>query len=48
MDIYQQSLKLHKKNKGKISINPKIKVKTRKDLSLVYTPGVAAVSSFLA
>ncbi len=35
-------LKLHSKLKGKLSINSKIKIKTMKDLSLAYTPGVAA------
>ena len=33
---------------GKISIEPKIPVKTRQDLSTVYTPGVARVSMAIA
>jgi malate dehydrogenase (oxaloacetate-decarboxylating) len=33
---------------GKIAIEPKLPVKTRKDLSLVYTPGVARVSMAIA
>ena len=33
---------------GKIQIEPKLPVKTRKDLSTVYTPGVARVSMALA
>ena len=41
------SLKLHKKLAGKISIAPKIKIRNSKDLSLVYTPGVAEVSRYL-
>ncbi|RJQ32337.1 NADP-dependent malic enzyme [Candidatus Parcubacteria bacterium] len=44
----EQSLKLHKKLKGKIEVVPKIKVKDKKDLSLAYTPGVAAVSKWVA
>src|SRR3990167_2645193 len=48
MDIAEQALKLHKKLKGKIAIVPKIKIKNRRQLSLVYTPGVAAVSQYLA
>ena len=44
----EKSLKLHKKLKGKISITSKTPVRDMKDLSLVYTPGVGAVSSFLA
>lgn len=48
MDIKQQALKLHKKFQGKIETVAKIKIKNKKDLSLVYTPGVAAVSSLIA
>jgi len=48
MDIYKRALKLHKKYKGKLEIFPKIKVKTKDDLSLVYTPGVAGVSRAIA
>ena len=33
---------------GKISVEPKIPVKTRQDLSTVYTPGVARVSMAIA
>ncbi len=41
MNYFEESLKLHEKNKGKIEIVSKIKVETRDDLSLAYTPGVA-------
>jgi len=44
----EESLKLHKKLKGKIEVVSKIKIKNKKDLSLAYTPGVAAVSKFIA
>ncbi|MDP2650608.1 MAG: NADP-dependent malic enzyme [bacterium] len=47
-EIAKRSLALHKKLRGKIKIEPVIRVKNRADLSLVYTPGVAAVSSLLA
>lgn len=47
-DIGKKSLALHKKLRGKISVIPKIQVKNKKDLSLVYTPGVGAVSSYVA
>lgn len=40
-DIYQRSLKLHEKLKGKVGVYSKVKVTTKDDLSLVYTPGVA-------
>lgn len=47
MDYNDLALKLHKKNKGKISIISKVNVKTKDDLSWTYTPGVAAVSKHL-
>jgi malate dehydrogenase (oxaloacetate-decarboxylating) len=40
-DIKKEALKLHKKAKGKIEIKSKVPLKTKKDLSLAYTPGVA-------
>lgn len=43
-----RALALHKKLRGKIRIEPTMAVKDRDALSLVYTPGVAAVSSLLA
>ncbi len=48
MDIYDQALKLHKKNKGKIKIEPILPVRTKHDLSLQYTPGVAKVAEIIA
>ncbi len=44
----QKALALHKKLGGKIRIVPAAPVRNRADLSLVYTPGVAAVSSYVA
>jgi malate dehydrogenase (oxaloacetate-decarboxylating) len=44
VDIKERSLELHKKLKGKLSIESKIDIKNKDDLSLVYTPGVAASS----
>lgn len=41
MDYNKLALELHEKNKGKISVNSKISIKTREDLSTAYTPGVA-------
>ncbi|WP_053955566.1 NAD(P)-dependent malic enzyme [Inediibacterium massiliense] len=40
-DYNEMALKLHKENKGKISIESKIPVKNKDDLSIAYTPGVA-------
>lgn len=48
VDTAKASLALHKKLRGKVSIIPKIPVKNKQDLALVYTPGVGAVSSYLA
>ncbi|EOL47764.1 NAD(P)-dependent malic enzyme [Enterococcus caccae] len=40
-DIYEEALKAHAQWRGKIDIHSKAKVKTKEDLSLAYTPGVA-------
>lgn len=40
-DYNELALKLHKENKGKISVNSKVEVKDKDDLSIAYTPGVA-------
>ena len=47
-DIAPQALRIHKALRGKISVVPKAKVSNKVDLSVYYTPGVGAVSSFLA
>lgn len=41
LDIYQESLKLHEKAQGKLSIELKVPLNESRDLSLAYTPGVA-------
>ena len=41
MDVYEKSLQLHEQWAGKLSTVPKCPVKSREDLSLAYTPGVA-------
>jgi malate dehydrogenase (oxaloacetate-decarboxylating) len=49
MDYRKESLKRHLKFQGKIEIKGKFPpIKTRDDLSVAYTPGVAAVSTYLA
>lgn len=48
MDIQQKALEFHKKYKGKIALQPKVSVETSEELSLAYTPGVAAVSNAIA
>ncbi len=47
-DVSARAIALHKKLGGKIRIMPAAPVRNRADLSLVYTPGVAAVSSLVA
>ncbi|MDR3154835.1 MAG: NADP-dependent malic enzyme [Deltaproteobacteria bacterium] len=42
MDYAEESLRLHYKWRGKLDIRHKMPVATREDLSLAYTPGVAA------
>lgn len=42
-----EALRLHKKLKGKVGIVAKGAVKTAKDLSVFYTPGVGEVSSYV-
>jgi malate dehydrogenase (oxaloacetate-decarboxylating) len=44
----KKAIALHKKLGGKIRIVPAAPVRNRADLALVYTPGVAAVSSLVA
>ncbi|WP_238885548.1 NADP-dependent malic enzyme [Clostridium sp. YIM B02551] len=41
MNYFEESLKLHEENIGKIEVVSKMKVETREDLCLAYTPGVA-------
>ena len=40
-DFAQLSLKMHEKNGGKVSIQSKVEIKCKDDLSTAYTPGVA-------
>src|SRR3989344_3638296 len=48
MNVKQKSLALHKKLQGKFATASRIKKLTSENLALLYTPGVGAVSSFLA
>jgi len=41
MDLREISLKFHKDHEGKIALQPKVPVKTKEDLAIAYTPGVA-------
>ena len=44
----KKALALHKKHQGKFSVASKVPLRNMRDLSVVYTPGVAAVSLFVA
>ncbi|MBE6038993.1 MAG: NAD-dependent malic enzyme [Anaerofustis stercorihominis] len=41
MDYYKESLRLHEENKGKVTVQSKVAVENKDDLSIAYTPGVA-------
>lgn len=43
MDYNKKALALHKKHKGKMELKSKVPLKTKADLSVAYTPGVAEV-----
>jgi malate dehydrogenase (oxaloacetate-decarboxylating) len=44
MDIYNESLKLHKEYRGKLETKSKVSLNSKEDLSLFYSPGVAQIS----
>lgn len=48
MNIYEESLQLHKTLRGKITVRNKMDVRTNEDLSKVYSPGVAAPCEAIA
>ena len=49
MSIFDEdALKLHREHRGKLAVASKVPLANKEDLSLAYTPGVAAVSRALA
>lgn len=48
MDIKQQALEQHKKLRGKIEVTLKDHLDEKEKLAIYYTPGVGAVSSYVA
>jgi malate dehydrogenase (oxaloacetate-decarboxylating) len=42
MDIFEESLRLHRRKRGKLSVEPKVRLRNKGDLGLAYTPGVAS------
>ncbi|MEI8330480.1 MAG: NADP-dependent malic enzyme [Methanomicrobiales archaeon] len=47
-EIYKEALALHASHKGKLEIRSKVPLKSKHDLSLAYTPGVAEVCREIA
>lgn len=41
MNLYEESLRVHEENKGKLKVEAKVECSSRHDLSIAYTPGVA-------
>lgn len=48
MNLKTKAIALHKRYHGKLKVASKIPLRNLKDLSLLYTPGVGAVSSLIA
>lgn len=48
VDVRQQALEMSSRLGGKIEITPKVSITNMEELSIAYTPGVAAVSSAIA
>ena len=48
MDYNKESLEMHERLKGKIEVKSKVSLKTKDDLSIAYTPGVAEASRKIA
>lgn len=44
----RQSIRLHKKLRGKLEVASKLPIRNKEDLSVAYTPGVAAVCQLIA
>lgn len=47
-NISNQSIKLHKKNQGKLAVKSKVKLNNAHDLALAYTPGVGEIAKKIA
>lgn len=48
MNIFEESILYHEKHGGKLSVQSKVPLENKHDLSLAYTPGVAAVCQEIA
>lgn len=48
MDVYEESLRLHERTRGKIEVHSRMRLTSQDDLSLAYTPGVARPCEVIA
>lgn len=48
MDYFQSSLERHRETRGKIEVRSRMRLESRDDLSIAYTPGVAAPCEAIA
>lgn len=48
MNYNEESLRLHERSKGKIEVISKVRIQSREDLSIAYTPGVAEPCRMIA
>ena len=48
MDLSEKAIQMHKDWNGKLEVVSKSPVKTREDLSIAYTPGVAEPCKIIA
>ncbi|KKS14386.1 MAG: NAD-dependent malic enzyme, partial [Candidatus Daviesbacteria bacterium GW2011_GWB1_41_5] len=48
MNFEKSVIALHKKSRGKLELIPTVPIKDKKDLSLVYTPGVGIISKIIS
>ena len=48
MNVKEAAMKQAEENGGKLAVVSKVTIDSKEDLSIAYTPGVAAVSSAIA
>ncbi|MEE9391460.1 MAG: NADP-dependent malic enzyme [Planctomycetota bacterium] len=48
MDIYEESLEMHRQQRGKLEVRSRVRLESQHDLSLAYTPGVARPCEVIA
>lgn len=48
MNYNEQSIEMHKRHQGKLSVDPVVSIETKDDLSVAYSPGVAEPCKVIA